>query len=74
MFATKPSIAQITYVYIQIKDLVITTLNPFTAEFSDALYTASEKPFYQITYTIYLLETIHKIVPYRLGKPKTNLD
>ena len=49
-------------------------VNPFTAEFSDALYNASEKPFYQITHTIYLLETIHKIVPYGLGKPKTFLD
>ena len=48
--------------------------NPFTAEFSDALCNASEKPFYQITHTIYLLETIHIIVPYGLAKPKTFLD
>ena len=43
--------------------------NPFTAEFSNALRNASEKPFYQITHMIYLLETIHKIVPYGLAKP-----
>ena len=49
-------------------------LNPFTAELSDALHNTSEKTFYQIIHTIYLLETIHKIVPYRLGKPKTFLD
>ena len=49
-------------------------IKPFTAEFSDALRNASEKPFYQITHTIYLLETIHKIVPYGLAKPKTFLD
>ena len=48
--------------------------NPFTAEFSDALCNASEKPLYQISHTIYLLETIHKIVPYGLAKPKTFLD
>ena len=48
--------------------------NPFTAKPSDALHNASEKTFYQITYTINLLETIYKIVPYRLGKPKTFLD
>ena len=47
---------------------------PFMAKFSDTLHNASEKPFYQITHTIYLLETIYKIVPYRLGKPKTFLD
>ena len=45
--------------------------NPFTAEFSDALHNASEKASYQITHTIYLLETIHKII---LGKPKVLLD
>ena len=50
------------------------SVNPFTAEFSDALYNALEKTFYQITYVIYLLETIHKIVPYGLAKPKTFLD
>ena len=49
-------------------------INPFTAELSDALHNASEKTFYQITHTTYLLETIYKIVPYRLGKPKTFLD
>ena len=49
-------------------------INPFTAEFSDALHNASEKLFYQITYMIYLLETIYKIVPYVLAKPKTFLD
>ena len=49
-------------------------VNPFTAKPSDGLHNASEKTFYQITHTIYLLETIYKIVPYRLGKPKTFLD
>ena len=49
-------------------------INPFTAKFSDLLHNASEKPFYQITHTTYLLETMYKIVPYRLGKPKTFLD
>ena len=49
-------------------------LNPFTAEFSDALRNASEKQLYQISHTIYLLETIHIIVPYGLAKPKTFLD
>ena len=44
-------------------------INPFTAKFSDALHNASEKTFYQITHMIYFLETIHKIIPYRLGKP-----
>ena len=48
--------------------------NPFTDEFSNALHNASEKAFYQITHMIYLLETIYKIVPYRLGKPKIFLD
>ena len=48
--------------------------NPFTAKPSDTLHNASEKTFYQTTHTIYLLETIYKIVPYRLGKPKTFLD
>ena len=33
-----------------------------------------KKTFHQITHTIYLLEIIYKIVPYRLGKPKTVLD
>ena len=33
--------------------------NPFKAKFSDALHNASEKPFYQITHTIYFLETIY---------------
>ena len=47
--------------------------NPFTAKFSNTLCNASEKPFYQITHTINLLETIYKIVPYRLAKPKTFL-
>ena len=50
------------------------SFNPFTAEFSDALRNASEKPLYQISHTIYLLETIHIIVPYELAKPKTFLD
>ena len=49
-------------------------INPFTATSSDALYNASEKTFYQITHTIHLLETTYKIIPYRLGKPKTFLD
>ena len=49
-------------------------VNPFTAEFTDALHNASEKTFYQITRTIYFLETIHKLVPYIPGKPKTFLD
>ena len=49
-------------------------VNPFTATSSDALHNASEKTFYQITHTIYLLETTYKIIPYRLGKPKTFLD
>ena len=49
-------------------------INPFKAKFSDTPHNPSEKPFYQITLTIYLLETINKIVPYRLGKPKTFLD
>ena len=48
--------------------------NPFMAKFSDTLHNASEKPFYQITYVIYLIETIHKTIPYRLVKPKTFLD
>ena len=43
----------------------------FIAKFSDALHNALEKASYQIIHTIYLLETMHKIVPYRLGKPKT---
>ena len=49
-------------------------INPFTAEFSDALHNTSEKNIYQITHMIYLLETIHIIVPYGLAKPKTFLD
>ena len=49
-------------------------INPYTTGFSDALYSASEKTSYQITHTTYLLETIHKIIPYRLGKPITFLD
>ena len=49
-------------------------VNPFTAEFSDALHNASDKTSYQITHMIYLLETTYKIVPYRLGKPKAFLD
>ena len=61
-----PSIAEHWY--------LSSSFNPFTAKPSDALHNASEKTFYQITHTIYLLETIHKIVPYRLGKPKTFLD
>ena len=44
------------------------------AKFSDAFHNALEKPFYQIIHKIYPLETIYKIVPYRLGKPKTFLD
>ena len=46
---------------------------PFMAKFSDALHNASEKPFYQITHII-PPRNIYKIVPYRLGKPKTFLD
>ena len=49
-------------------------VNPFTAEFSDALHNASDKTSYQITHMIHLLETTYKIVPYRLGKPKAFLD
>ena len=41
------------------------------AKFSDALHSASEKPFYQFTHMIYLLETTYKIAPYKL---KTFLD
>ena len=52
----------------------IISINPFTAKLSNALHNAAEKTFYQITHMIYLLETIYKIVPYRLGKPKTFLD
>ena len=40
------------------------------ATVSDAHYINSEQMFYQITHTIYLLETIYNIVPYRPGKPK----
>ena len=43
-------------------------------KFSEALHNASEKPFYQITHTIYMLEMINRIVPYRLQKLKTFLD
>ena len=52
----------------------MTMFNPFTAGFSDALHNASEKRSYQITHAIYLLETIYKIIPYRLGKPIIFLD
>ena len=48
--------------------------NSFMAKFFNVLYSASEKPFYQITHMICLLETIYKIIPYRLGKPKSFLD
>ena len=51
-----------------------THFNPFTAGFSDALHNASEKTSYQITHTIYPLETIYKVTPYGLVKPKTFLD
>ena len=51
----------------------IYVVNPFIAEFSNVLHNASEKTSYQITHIIYLLETICKIVPYRLGKPKAFL-
>ena len=61
---------------IMINLAAITTndINPFTAEFSNALHNVSEKTSYQITHMIYLLETIYKIIPYRLGEPKTFLD
>ena len=42
--------------------------NPFTSELSGTLPNASEKTFYQITHTIHLLETTHKIVSYGQGK------
>ena len=54
--------------------ILASKINPFTATSSDALHNASEKTFYQITHTIHLLETIHKIIPYRPGKPTTFLD
>ena len=72
--------------YLWIQDLIVNydiveqslwwsgLINPFTAKFSNVLHNASKKPFYQFTHTIYLQETIYKIVPYRLGKPKTFLD
>ena len=47
--------------------------NPFIAELFGALHNALES-FYQITHTVYLLETMYKIVTYKLGKPKTFLD
>ena len=37
-------------------------------------FTKPQKKIYHITHTIYLLETIYTIVPYRPGKPKTFLD
>ena len=52
----------------------VITVNPFTTEFSDTLHNVSEKTFYQITHTIYLLGTMYKIVLYKLGKPKTFLN
>ena len=68
---TKAQIFPIRFINI---NMMVTQFNPFTAEFSDALRNASEKPFYQITHMIYFLETMHKIVPYGLVKPKTFLD
>ena len=37
---------------------VASFFNPFMAKFFDALHNVTEEPFYQITHTIYLPETI----------------
>ena len=40
-------------------------INPFVARFSDALHNGLENPLYLTIRTIYFLETIYKIIPYR---------